>query len=265
MNLNGQVALVTGSSRGIGRRIAVALARAGADIVLSARTLRPGTGDHPGSLEEAAKEIEALGVKAVQLQCDLTAGDQVQRMCRDALARCGHVDIVVNNGAYFSEDQHYAPFLQFRMENWYNYVAANLMAPVLVCRELLPQMIERKRGIIINVTSGLAYMELPMLPGQGGATVAYGMTKGGNYRFSQGLAKETGVHGIPTIMLDPGLTLTERVEKNSARLGKIDVSKAQSMEISALTAAHLCTHPNIMFYNGKVVVAADYVREHNLL
>jgi hypothetical protein len=77
--------------------------------------------------------------------------------------------------------------------------------------------------------------------------------------------RRLGTGGIPTIMLDPGLTLTERVEKNSARLGKIDVSKAQSMEISALTAAHLCTHPNVMFYNGKVVVAADYVQEHTLL
>jgi NAD(P)-dependent dehydrogenase (short-subunit alcohol dehydrogenase family) len=264
MSLKGQVALVTGSSRGIGRRIAVALAREGADMILSARTLKPGSGDHPGSLQEAAAECEALGVKAVQLQCDLTKEDDVRRMCQQALERCGHVDIVVNNGAYFSEDQHYTEFLKFRWENWHNYINANLIAPVLVCRELLPHMIERKHGIIINVTSGLATMELPGLPGKGGAVIAYGAVKGGVHRFSQGLAKETGVHGIPTILLDPGYTLTERVEKNSARLGGLDTSQAHSMELAAKTAACLCTHPNIMFFNGKTVVAKDFVQEHAL-
>jgi NAD(P)-dependent dehydrogenase (short-subunit alcohol dehydrogenase family) len=264
MSLNGQVALVTGSSRGIGRRIAVALARQGADVILSARTLKPGTGDHPGSLHEAAAECEAFGVKTVQLKCDLTSEDEVRRMCGEAMERCGHVDIVVNNGAYFSEDQHYTPFLQFRWENWHNYVNANLLAPVLVCRELLPQMIERKRGTIINITSALATTEMAALPGKGGAAIAYGAVKGGMHRFSQGLAKETGVHGIPTILVDPGYTLTERVEKNSGRLGGLDVSQAHSMELAAKTVAALCTHPNIMFFNGRTVVAADYVKEHNL-
>lgn len=264
MNLKGQVALVTGSSRGIGRRIAVALARAGADVVLSARTVKPGTGDHPGSLQEAAEECQALGVKAVQLKCDLTAEEDVRAMCRDAMERCGHIDIVVNNGAYFSEDQHYTPFLQFRWENWHNYINANLLAPVLVCRELLPAMIERKHGTIINITSGLATMEMPALPGKGGAAIAYGSVKGGVHRFSQGLAKETGAAGIPTILVDPGYTLTERVEKNSGRLGGLDISQAHSMELAAKTVAGLCTHPNIMFFNGKTVVAADFVREHNL-
>jgi NAD(P)-dependent dehydrogenase (short-subunit alcohol dehydrogenase family) len=264
MGLKGQIALVTGSSRGIGRRIAVALAREGADVILSARTVNPGTGDHPGSLQEVAAECEAAGVKAIQLKCDLTVEDDVRRMCRDALQRCGRVDIVVNNGAYFSEDQHYTPFLQFRWENWHNYVNANLLAPVLVCRELLAPMIERKHGTIINITSSLATTEMAALPGKGGAAIAYGAVKGGMHRFSQGLAKETGVHAIPTILVDPGYTLTERVEKNSGRLGGLDTSQAHSMELAARTVASLCNHPNIMFFNGKTVVAADYVREHNL-
>src|SRR5579875_3966119 len=85
MGLKGQTALVTGSSRGIGRRIAVALARQGADVILSARTLKPGTGDHPGSLHEAAAECEAFGVKTVQLKCDLTSEDEVRRMCGEAM------------------------------------------------------------------------------------------------------------------------------------------------------------------------------------
>ena len=98
MRLKGQVALVTGASRGVGKRIALQLAEEGATIVLAARTVRSGEGAYPGSIEETAAEVAKRGGEALPVRCDLTVAQDTERMCRIALERCGRVDILVGRG-----------------------------------------------------------------------------------------------------------------------------------------------------------------------
>lgn len=266
MPLKNKVALITGASRGIGKSVAIELAKAGADIVLAARTVEAGAGDYPGTIEETAALVRAQGVNAFPMQCDLTNLEDTAKMARAALERCGHIDILINN-AFYKNDQHYAPFLDLRMETWQNAIKANFMAPVVLCQTLLPKMAERKEGIIINLTTLHAHSPTPLggLPGKGGAAAVYDATKGALHRMSLALSKEAKAMGIPLILVDPGYTATERVLKDSARLGGYDPSLAHSMEIPAKTIRYLCECPNPMYFAGKMLTAAEFVQEHNLM
>ena len=266
MSLKNKVALVTGASRGIGKAVAVELAKAGADIILAARTVAPGAGEYPGTIEETAAMVRAQGVNAFPIQCDLTDLQDTVTMAGTALERFGHIDILINN-AFYKNDQHYSPFLDLRMETWQNAINANFMAPVVLCQTLLPKMAERKDGIIINLTTLHAHSPTPLggLPGKGGAAAVYDATKGALHRMSLALSKEAKAMGIPLILVDPGYTATERVLKDSARLGGYDPSLAHSVEIPARTIRYLCECPNPMYFAGKNVIAAEFVQEHNLI
>jgi len=100
MRLKDKVALVTGASRGIGKQIALELAREGAHIVLAARTAQGANSPYPGTVEQTAQELRSLGVKAVPVKCDLAIRSEVEQLCRTALKEFGAVDILVNNAFY---------------------------------------------------------------------------------------------------------------------------------------------------------------------
>ncbi|HEV3109002.1 MAG TPA: SDR family oxidoreductase [Candidatus Binataceae bacterium] len=265
MSLKNKVALVTGASRGIGKAVAIELAKAGADLILAARTVS-GQGEYSGTIEETAALVRAQGVNAFAIQCDLSDLRDTKKMAKTALERLGHVDILINN-AFYKNDQHYSPFLQLRMETWQNAINANFMAPVVLCQTLLPRMAERKQGIIINLTTLHAWSPTPLggLPGKGGAAAVYDATKGALHRMSLALSKEARAMGIPLILVDPGYTATERVLKDSARLGGYDPSLAHGVDIPARTIRYLCECPNPMYFAGKNVIAAEFVQEHNLV
>jgi NAD(P)-dependent dehydrogenase (short-subunit alcohol dehydrogenase family) len=117
MRLKGQVALVTGASRGVGKRIALQLAEEGATLVLAARTVKSGAGAYPGSIEETAAEVKKRGGDAMPVRCDLTVAEDTENLCRTALERLGRVDILVNN-AFYNNPQHYDMFLDIDLETW---------------------------------------------------------------------------------------------------------------------------------------------------
>jgi NAD(P)-dependent dehydrogenase (short-subunit alcohol dehydrogenase family) len=103
MSSESRVAIVTGASRGIGKQIALRLARNGINLVLAARTLEAGQGRWPGSLEETAAQARELGVEASPVKCDVTQRGEVEAMCQTALAKHGCVDILVNNALYLGD------------------------------------------------------------------------------------------------------------------------------------------------------------------
>jgi len=142
-DLQGKVALVTGSSRNIGRAIALELAGQGADVVVNART----------SAEEAestAKEVEALGVKAIPLLADVGDESQVRAMVARVLDEFGRIDILVNNTGL----RRSVPITEMTTEEWRSVLAVNLDGPFFCCRAVIPSMIATGWGRIINV-SGL--------------------------------------------------------------------------------------------------------------
>lgn len=152
-----KVAVVTGASRGIGRQAAIDFAKAGADVVVTARTSEKSPASLPGTIEETARTVEAEGRKALALQVDVTKQDQVEEMAKTTLEAFGRCDVLVNNAGISMP----APFHETPLKRWDIVMNVNLRGPVMCMQAFLPSMIERKSGCIINVSSFLAEVKLP--------------------------------------------------------------------------------------------------------
>jgi len=186
MDITGKVAVVTGASRGIGRAIAIALAQAGADIVCTARS----TSAHPhkvlaGTIEETARQVEALGRRALAIPADVSKEDEVEAMAGRTLAEFGRVDILVNNAAIAAPGS----FLEVPVRRWDLVFNVNVRGPYLCTRAFLPDMIERRSGCIINVSSYASREE-------GFWGLVYSVSKAALERLSTGLAAEVSPLGI---------------------------------------------------------------------
>jgi NAD(P)-dependent dehydrogenase (short-subunit alcohol dehydrogenase family) len=190
-DLTGRNAFVTGASRGIGRSIAVALAGAGADVALVARS--------ESGLAETAADITALGRKAVVLPADVTSQDAVEAAVTAAIDQLGHVDVVVNNagGSNFM-----AAFLDLRLSGWEKLMRLNLDSAVYVCHAIGGHLVERGEGSVINVASVAGMMGSPLLS-------PYGAAKAGLVSLTKSLAVEWGTTGVRVNALCPGWTATD--------------------------------------------------------
>jgi citronellol/citronellal dehydrogenase len=200
MTLQGRVAIVTGASRGIGKAIAIALAREGARVVVAARTVR----ELPviaGSIETTAEEINACGGSALALKADVTSEESVAGLVAKTLAEWGRIDILVNNAA----TNFPAPFLDMPQKHWDRIIAVNLRGTVLCASAVLPSMIKQQRGHIINISS-VVTKKLCHQPFTG---IAYDVTKAAINRFTLGLAEELKQYAIAVNALMPDNTASE--------------------------------------------------------
>ncbi len=197
MELTNVVALVTGASRGIGRALAVAMAREGAAVVCAARTLE-GPAER-GSLVETVNKIERDGGRALAMTCDVTAPDQVASLVQKAMETYGRIDRVVNNAGYYPR----ATIAEMDPQIWDAAVGINLTGSFLVCRNVLPDMIRRgEGGNILNISSGSADR-------YDRRHIAYSVAKAGLDRLTMNLAEEVQEHGVAVNALTPGLVKTE--------------------------------------------------------
>ena len=178
MNLEGKVAIVTGASRGLGKAIAVELARAGAAVAVAARTVEAGQSPLPGTIRETVYEIEKQGGRSISVRCDVTKEEDVEELIKQVSERLGRVDIMVNNAGITTPES----FLKLSTKKWDLVVGVNLRGTFLCTKSVLPQMVERRSGHIINLSSVLARRVK--------FSVAYGATKAAIERFTLGLAKE---------------------------------------------------------------------------
>jgi NAD(P)-dependent dehydrogenase (short-subunit alcohol dehydrogenase family) len=268
MDLHGKVAVVTGSSRGIGKRIALTLARSGADIVLSARTAEPGQSKLPGTINETAEEVRALGVKALPIRADLTVRDDVRRLYQTALEQFGRIDVLINNAAYIGRGM-FESFLDTPLDSWDKHLGVDLIASIISIQMTLPQMMARKSGAIICLTTAIAVGDDDPRPaGQGGVGSVYPTVKAAVNRLCAALAKETRAYNIPVVALDPGAVLTERTMA-AGQKGKLttltEAGSRVSMDVPAQAAHYICTCNNPLEYTGKIVISEDLVREKKLL
>ena len=189
-SLSGKVAFVTGGSRGIGHAIAVALADAGADVAVGARTA--------GAAEKVVAEIRALGRRAVGIAGDLAQVEQIVPMVEAVERELGPVDILVNNAGVNQVE----PSLDVTPETWDWLLGVNLRAPFFLAQAVAKGMLERGRGKIINIGSDAGrrgYAE----------HAAYGTTKGGLLQLTKVLAVEWGPRGIQVNALCPGATWSD--------------------------------------------------------
>jgi 2-hydroxycyclohexanecarboxyl-CoA dehydrogenase len=189
MKLEGKTAIVTGAGRGIGRAIALALAREGCQV---------GVADLlADSARAVAAEVEALGVKGLSLPADLTRRPDVTRMAQEAQAQFGQVDILVNNAGW----DRMGLFLETDEDTWDRIIAVNLKAMLYVCKAVLPSMVARGAGKVVNIASDAGRV------GSSGEAV-YSATKGAVIAFSKALAREMARHRITVNAVCPGLTET---------------------------------------------------------
>ncbi|MBI4202550.1 MAG: SDR family oxidoreductase [Chloroflexi bacterium] len=194
MSLQGKVVVITGASRGIGRALAFGFAREGATVVAAARTMRAGTGEREGSLEETVAQIQREDGKALAVPCDVADEGQVQALVRRVLAEAGPIDVLINNAGVLQS----RPILEITAQEWDNAVAVNIRGPFLTCKYVLPRMMERRQGNIINITSRAGErVDTNRLP--------YGMTKAALNKFTQNLAADMQPYNIAVNCLGPGL------------------------------------------------------------
>jgi NAD(P)-dependent dehydrogenase (short-subunit alcohol dehydrogenase family) len=208
--LDGKVALVTGSSRGIGKAIALGLAEHGADIVVTARGRQPAS-PFTGTAVQTATEIEAIGRRAIALEVDLADRGRVEALAASALDTFGRVDILVNNAAA-TDEVVFADFWTTDLAAWDRQLAVNVTAPYILCRALVPGMRDRGWGVIVNVTSEAAIFLEPEEMERDPTGLVYGPSKAMLTKFSAMLARDLRPHGICVVPLDPGYTLSESAE-----------------------------------------------------
>jgi len=194
MKLKNQVAIVTGASRGIGRAIAQRCAEEGAQVALVARTA--------SKLEEAAAEIREGGGAALAVPADVTDHTAVKAMARRVEAELGPVDLLVNNaGAFYA----IGPAWEVDPETWWSDVKINLQGVFLCCREVVPRMVARNKGRVINLIGGGTEAALPY-------GSAYAASKAAVMRLTENLAVELKGHGVFVFALRPGFVRTEMSE-----------------------------------------------------
>jgi NAD(P)-dependent dehydrogenase (short-subunit alcohol dehydrogenase family) len=185
VDLNGKVAIVTGASRGVGAATAVALAERGTAVACAARATDATPLPLPGTIDETVRRIEDAGGRAIAVPTNLAVDAEVEAMVATTVERLGAVDILVNNAAItFPGD------LDLPMKRFDLVFAVDLRAPVIAAKAVVPGMVERGVGAIVNVSSAAA---LNAYPGQ----MAYGMAKAALERFTASLAADLAPHGIP--------------------------------------------------------------------
>ncbi len=251
VSLDGQVALVTGAGRGIGRAMALALSEAGAAVAVCARSE-----DEVGGL---AREIADRGRRALAIRCDVTHRREVESMIAKVEAAIGLVDLLVSNAAQAGP---IGPVAATDPDQWWRTLEVNLRGPLYCARAVLPGMLSRRRGRIINVSSGAGFAAWPMLS-------AYVVSKAALFRLSENLAAETRGHGVMVFAIDPGLVRTGMSE-SGLTCGEPSIEEffkdafANYEDVSAEVAATLVVYlasgaADVL--SGRYIFASEDVRQ----
>ncbi len=225
--LEGKTALITGGGRGIGRCIARAMADAGADLFLISRTEK--------ELQETADLIAPSGRRVLTHRADVTQADAVHAAVTEAVGRLGRIDILVNNAGVQGP---IGPLMEVSVDAWIKTIQVNLIGTFLMCRAVLPQMMARRQGKIINLSGGGATRPRPFFS-------AYGASKAAVVRLTETLAEELKPYRIQVNAVAPGAVLTQMTEE-VLRAGEqagpsalTEARQVQQKQVSADRAAGL--------------------------
>ena len=205
MQLEGKSAIVTGSSSGIGRAAALALASAGADVIVNGNAKME-------AAEEVAHEIEGLGRNSLAVQADVSNFDDVDRLVSIAVDKLGKVDILFTNAGVF----HMASIEDHTPDIWLQTLNVNLTGQFLACQRVVPEMKKLGKGKIVNGGSIFGHQGVP-------GCVAYGVSKMGVHGMTRCLAAELAPHKINVNAVAPGATMTAMADDFLVAIGNGDM------------------------------------------
>jgi len=201
--LEGKVAIVTGASRGIGRGLARGLALAGADVVCAARTVVEEPGGLPGTIHDAAADVEAAGRRALAVRCDVGVASDVESLFAQTVDAFGRVDVLVNNAMAPTR----GTFDGTTVEMWDESMTTTVRSLFVACKGVVPLMAAHGGGSIINISSGAAeHASSAHLPA---GYAVYSVAKAAMERFTSAIAPEIAASGVAINALRPGAVKTE--------------------------------------------------------
>jgi len=268
------IALVTGASRGIGRATARALAVAGYDVVVAARTVHEGDGRMmpgsvrdpqetrvvEGSLESTAASIESIGRRALPVRIDLLDRASIDAMVDTVLGVWGRVDALVNNAIYQGPGR-MDRVLELDLDAATNLVVGNYVNQLHLIQLLVPHMLERGGGRIVNLASATATMDPPAPAGEGGWGLGYGASKAAFLRVAGQLHVEFGERGLLAFNVDPGFTTNDKPSdaEFATRF------RGAPPEVTGASIAWLCASPEAAEHAGTLVYSQSLCKRLQLL
>ena len=267
-----RIAFVTGASRGIGRASAVALATAGFDVAVSARTLvdgtahlEDGTTPLPGGLDTTVKEIEAAGGRGFAVPMDLLDRESVFRAADQTIEHFGRIDVLLNNAIYQGPGA-MQEMLEVEETEILRMFEANVHAQVALTKHLLPGFVAQGGAIVMNMISATARLDPPGRIGKGGWGMAYAMTKAAFERVAPLLCVEHAADGVVAYSIDPGHVTTEKMKLTSGDKGFEEHFIGTPPEVVGAAVAWLATDPDApQAYGGKIVEALREAKKRQLV
>jgi hypothetical protein len=270
-----RIAFITGASRGIGKATALALARKGFDVVVTARTLEEGEAfEHgsresevkplPGSLRETARAVEALGRRALPIRLDLLDLDSIDAAVEAALAAWGRIDLLVNNGIYQGPGV-MSPIVELAQEQMQRLFQGNVFSQVHLIQRCLPQMLAQGAGTIVNVVSESGMMDPPGPIGKGGWGFAYSASKAAFIRMAGVLRVEYADSPLNFFNMEPGFVITETMRLRADMEAFASLYGGAPPEVPAETVAWLATAAEARELNGQTVFAQRHALTHALV
>jgi citronellol/citronellal dehydrogenase len=249
MRLKGRVAVITGASRGIGRACAIALAKEGANLVLASKSLDETDPRLPGTLRDVQREVEALGVKAIAVKCDVRFVDQVQAVAQAAGETFGRIDILINNAGAFW----WHPIDETPEKKWDLVMSVNAKGPFFLAQACLPWMRKNKWGHIVN-------MSPPIKPEASHDKIAYMISKFGMTFLAYGLAEEEKANNIAANSLWP-VTIIESYASINGGLGGPEMWRKADI-IADATLAIVTNDPSKR--TGRALMDEEVLREEGV-
>jgi NAD(P)-dependent dehydrogenase (short-subunit alcohol dehydrogenase family) len=262
--LDGKVCVVTGASRGIGAEIARVLAAEGGKVVAAARTLHEG--EHPleGSLETTVNSIKDAGGEATPVTADISMPEECEKLIKSAREIYGPVDVLVNNAAL----TYFIPVKDYPLNRWMRSWAVNFHAPFILSKLALEDMVPRRSGSIVNISSGAAIgpgrgpYEGRSNPESGGT--CYGAEKAALERFTQGLAQEVYSYGISVTCVSPSQVVPTPGTVFHKLVSGMDDPRGEPPILMARAALLLASEP-LQKVTGRVTYSQQILSEFGWL
>ena len=258
--LDGKVIVVTGASRGIGADVARLFASEGGRVICAARTVQEGQHPLAGSLEQTVGAIREAGGEAHAVGVNIAEPPECERLIREARQRYGPIDVLINNAAL----TYYVPVKDYPVGKWLRSWAVNFQAPFVLSQLVLADMVPRRSGAIVNISSGSAigpgrgpYPD-PAVGARGGT--CYGAEKAALERFTQGLASEVFQYGISVTSVAPSQVVPTPGTVYHRLVSGLDDPRGEPPILMARAALLLATEPAERV-SGRVTYSQQILRE----